>query len=53
MAHTAPPVRAATELVAATVLGGAVLLVTLRAVGVSELQVVRSRAAGLLRRGKE
>ena len=52
MPHTPPPVRSATELAAATVLGGAVLLVALRALRVTELQVVRSRAAGLLRRGK-
>jgi putative peptidoglycan lipid II flippase len=50
MPSAPPPLRAAAELAAATVLGGAVLLVTLRALRVSELQVVRSRAAGLLRR---
>jgi putative peptidoglycan lipid II flippase len=53
MPHAPPPWRAAVELAAATVLGGAVLLVTLRALRVSELQVVRSRAAGLLRRGRD
>jgi hypothetical protein len=50
MPHARPPVRAAVELAATTVLGGAVLLVALRALRVSELQVVLTRAAGLLRR---
>jgi hypothetical protein len=45
-----PPLRAAVELTAATVLGGAVLLAVLRAQRVSELQTVLRRAAGLLRR---
>jgi putative peptidoglycan lipid II flippase len=50
MAHALPPVRAAAELAAATVLGGAVLLVALRVLRVAELQVVLTRAASLLRR---
>jgi putative peptidoglycan lipid II flippase len=52
MPHTPPPLRAATELAAATVLGGVILLVVLHALRVTELQVVRNRAAGLLRRWK-
>jgi hypothetical protein len=48
--HTLPPLRAAVELAAATVLGGAVLLIVLRALRVSELQVVLTRAGSLLRR---
>ncbi len=48
--HTLPPLRAAVELLAATVLGGAVLLAALRALRVSELRTVLTRAAALLRR---
>jgi putative peptidoglycan lipid II flippase len=48
--HALPPLRAAAELAAATVLGGAVLLLALRALRVAELQVVLTRAASLLRR---
>lgn len=48
--HALPPLRAIIELAAATVLGGGVLLVVLRALHVAELQVVLTRAAGLLRR---
>jgi hypothetical protein len=48
--HALPPLRAAVELAAATVLGGAVLLIVLRALHVSELQVVLTRAGSLLRR---
>jgi putative peptidoglycan lipid II flippase len=48
--HALPPLRAAAELAAATVLGGAVLLIALRALRVAELQVVLTRAASLLRR---
>ncbi len=50
MPHALPPLRAAAELAAATVAGGAVLLVTLRALRVSELQLLLTRAAGMLRR---
>ncbi|PZS22988.1 MAG: murein biosynthesis integral membrane protein MurJ [Pseudonocardiales bacterium] len=50
MPHALPPLRAAAELAATTVLGGAVLLVALRALRVTELQVVLTRAASLLRR---
>jgi len=50
MPHALPPLRAAVELAAATVLGGAVLLAMLRALRVSELRVVLTRAAGLFRR---
>jgi putative peptidoglycan lipid II flippase len=45
MPHALPPVRAAAELAAPTMLGGAILLLALRALRVSELQVVRRRAA--------
>jgi putative peptidoglycan lipid II flippase len=48
--HALPPLRAAAELAAATVLGGAVLLIALRALRVAELQVILTRAASLLRR---
>lgn len=48
--HALPPLRAAAELAAATVLGGAVLLIALRILRVAELQVVLTRAASLLRR---
>ena len=48
--HALPPLRAAAELAAASVLGGAVLLIALRALRVAELQVVLTRAASLLRR---
>jgi putative peptidoglycan lipid II flippase len=48
--HALPPIRAAVELAAVSVLGGAVLLVGLRALRVSELGAVLTRAAALLRR---
>jgi putative peptidoglycan lipid II flippase len=48
--HALPPLRAAAELAAASVLGGAVLLIALRVLRVAELQVVLTRAASLLRR---
>ena len=48
--HALPPVRAAAELTVMAVLGGAVLLGGLRALRVSELGVVLTRAASLLRR---
>jgi putative peptidoglycan lipid II flippase len=48
--HALPTLRAALELTAGSVLGGAVLLVALRALRVSEFQLVLTRAAGLLRR---
>lgn len=48
--HALSPARAAAELVTITVLGGAVLLTALHALRVSELRVVLTRAAGLLRR---
>jgi len=48
--HALPPLRAAAELAAAAVLGGAVFLIALRALRVAELQVVLARAASLLRR---
>ncbi len=48
--HALPPLRAAVELAAIAVLGGAVLLAGLRALRVPELGVVLNRAAGLLRR---
>lgn len=48
--HALSPVRAAVELTAIALLGGAVLLVGLRALRVSELGVVLTRAAALLRR---
>ncbi|HET9256941.1 MAG TPA: murein biosynthesis integral membrane protein MurJ [Pseudonocardiaceae bacterium] len=48
--HAPPPLRAAVELAAGSVLGCAVLLVTLRVLRVSELQVVLTRAVSLLRR---
>ncbi|MBV8993862.1 MAG: lipid II flippase MurJ, partial [Pseudonocardiales bacterium] len=48
--HALPPVRAAVELATITVLGGAVLLIALRALRVSELRVALTRAASLLRR---
>jgi putative peptidoglycan lipid II flippase len=48
--HALPPLRAAIELAAVTVLGGAVLFGALRILRVTELQVVLSRAAGMLRR---
>lgn len=51
--HALPPVRAAVELAAIALLGGAVLLVGLRALRVSELQVVLTRAAGLFRRRQD
>ncbi|MBV9012727.1 MAG: murein biosynthesis integral membrane protein MurJ [Pseudonocardiales bacterium] len=44
--HAPPPVRAAAELAAATLLGGTILLLALRALRVWELQLVRRRAAG-------
>ncbi len=50
MPDALPPVRAAIELAVAAVLGGAVLLVVLRALRVSELQVVLTRTAGMLRK---
>ena len=50
MPNALPPLRAAVQLAAATALGGAVLLVALRALRVSELQVVLTRAAGIIRR---
>jgi hypothetical protein len=48
--HALTPLRAAAELAAASVLGGAVLLIALRVLRVAELQVVLTRAASLLRR---
>ena len=48
--HALPPVRAALELAAVTVLGGAIVLVMLRALRVSELQTVLTRAARMLHR---
>ncbi|PZS22116.1 MAG: murein biosynthesis integral membrane protein MurJ [Pseudonocardiales bacterium] len=50
LAHALPPLRAAAELAAASLLGGAVLFVALRALRVAELQVILTRAASLLRR---
>jgi putative peptidoglycan lipid II flippase len=47
--HALPPLRAAVELAGVTLLGGAVLFGALRALRVAELQVVLSRAAGMLR----
>ncbi|MGH3672356.1 MAG: lipid II flippase MurJ, partial [Pseudonocardiaceae bacterium] len=46
--HTLPPVRAAIELTAVTVFGGGVLLLALRALRVTELHVLLTRAASLL-----
>jgi hypothetical protein len=48
--HALPPARAAVELATISVLGGAVLLIALRALRVTELQVALARAATLLRR---
>jgi putative peptidoglycan lipid II flippase len=50
MGSVLPPVRAAVELSAGSVLGAGVLFVALRVLRVSELQVALTRAAGLLRR---
>jgi putative peptidoglycan lipid II flippase len=48
--HALAPARAAVELATISVLGGAVLLIALRALRVSELQIALARAASLLRR---
>jgi putative peptidoglycan lipid II flippase len=48
--HALAPARAAVELATTSVLGGAVLLIALRALRVSELQIALTRAASLLRR---
>jgi putative peptidoglycan lipid II flippase len=50
MPHALPPLRAAVELTTATLLGGAGLLLALRALRVAELQVILTRTAALLRR---
>ncbi|MGH3772977.1 MAG: murein biosynthesis integral membrane protein MurJ, partial [Pseudonocardiaceae bacterium] len=47
MPHALPPLRAAIELAATTVLGGAVLLITLRALHVPELHLLLTRAAAV------
>jgi hypothetical protein len=50
MPHVLPTLRAAVELTAGSVLGGAVLLIALHALRVSEFQLVLTRVTGLLRR---
>ncbi|MGH3856302.1 MAG: lipid II flippase MurJ, partial [Pseudonocardiaceae bacterium] len=50
MPHAAPPLRAAVELALTCTLGGAVLLVTLRALHVQELKTLLTRVTAILHR---